>query len=311
RRRLAGSTPSGPASRSRPRDASTCPPTRPTSSRPGRPAPTRPRRPRGGSTASRWATTSTTPGSTTRSPTSRPVPPISSPRTRSTPATSSAAGSSATTPTSRSVRTTRSTPSGRTPTTSRRSSGGTASSSSRQPSTSKTSWPCRATPSSRDANGRRAPARGPSSRTLARLLELARHALPGFGRVPAALEPRVERDAGDDEPADAEHEEGRVRVDVAHHPAEVLAEEAGQKGQREEHGGNERELLGDGILLRADLVLPHADHREVCVEGRRELIALRDDLVLEVPHMVGDVAEVAAATRIGLELAALHRLERP
>src|SRR5262245_29096229 len=85
----------------------------------------------------------------------------------------------------------------------------------------------------------------------------------------ATAEPVVEDDARHEQAADAEQPEHRLGVDLAHEPAEVLAEEAGHEGEREEDGRDDRQLLDDLVLLRRDPVLADARHREVRLERVR------------------------------------------
>ena len=73
--------------------------------------------------------------------------------------------------------------------------------------------------------------------------------------------------------------------------AEVLAEEAGDEGQRQEDRGDHRELLHH-------VVLAVADRREVEVGGAGEQVAVGVDQVADPDQVVVDVAEVVALVEL-------------
>src|ERR1700684_666311 len=59
----------------------------------------------------------------------------------------------------------------------------------------------------------------------------------------APAEQHVEGDDRDGLGAEAERHEGAATADVVHQPAEVLPEEAGEEGERQKDGGDDRQLL--------------------------------------------------------------------
>src|SRR3954464_7285884 len=63
----------------------------------------------------------------------------------------------------------------------------------------------------------------------------------------AATERHDEDDQREHRPPDAPDHEGLERVDVAHHPAEVLAEEAHDEGQRQEDRPEDRQAREDPL----------------------------------------------------------------
>ena len=80
---------------------------------------------------------------------------------------------------------------------------------------------------------------------------------------------------------------------MPHEPAEVLPVEAGDEGERQEDRRDHGQPPHDLVLLGRDLALAEADQRQVRLEHADQLVALRDDLLLNPLHVVGDVAEVA------------------
>src|SRR4051794_35877319 len=88
-----------------------------------------------------------------------------------------------------------------------------------------------------------------------------------------------------DHAAHAEHPERERRVDVPHEPAEVLAEEAGQEGERQEDRGDDRQPRGE--LVHAQAAHAHPD-----LEHAGEAIAVGVDLLGDPHEVVVDVAEV-------------------
>jgi hypothetical protein len=72
---------------------------------------------------------------------------------------------------------------------------------------------------------------------------------------------------------------------VVHLEAEVLAEEAGQPAQRQEDGGDDRQLLQDDVE-------PVRDGGQVDVHRAREQVAVRVDQIADPDQVVVDVAEV-------------------
>ena len=86
--------------------------------------------------------------------------------------------------------------------------------------------------------------------------------------------------------------------------AEVLAEEAGDEGQRQEDRGQDRELLDGGVLPDADLGLLDRDHRHVGLQHRAEQVTLGGDLLVDQQQVVLDV------TQVGLQLRARRRARR-
>src|SRR5918994_1862747 len=69
------------------------------------------------------------------------------------------------------------------------------------------------------------------------------------GRLEPSAAPEQDDQEGDgrDLQADAEAEEGGRAADVVDHPAEVLAEEAGDEGERQEDPREHGQLLGDDV----------------------------------------------------------------
>src|SRR4051794_10252429 len=122
---------------------------------------------------------------------------------------------------------------------------------------------------------------GPASRDRASVV--AEVALPA--------EEHVEPEAGQEQPAHAQDHEGAERGDVAHEPAEVLAEEARDEGQRQEDRGEDRQLLHDGV---------HAvgHRRHVQVGDRGHPVALAVELVGDAQEVVVEVAEVVVGSGI-------------
>ncbi len=75
-------------------------------------------------------------------------------------------------------------------------------------------------------------------------------------------------------------------------PAEVLAEEAGHEGKRQEDRGQNRQLFDGGVLVDADFGLLDGDNGYVRLEYGAEQVALRDHLLVYLEHVVPDVAQV-------------------
>ena len=111
--------------------------------------------------------------------------------------------------------------------------------------------------------------------------------LPPAGSEPAALlEEREEAGDGEEFESDAESEEDGGAFDMSDHPAEVLAEEAGDEGEWQEDGRHDGELLHDGVE-------PVGDGGEVDVHRACEQVAVGVDHVADADQVVVDVAEVA------------------
>ena len=72
---------------------------------------------------------------------------------------------------------------------------------------------------------------------------------------------------------------------VLDHPGEVLTEEPRQERERHEDGGDDRELLHDGVE-------PVRDGREIDVHRAGDQVAIRVDHVADPDQVVVDVAEV-------------------
>src|SRR5262247_927161 len=83
---------------------------------------------------------------------------------------------------------------------------------------------------------------------------------------------------------DSKHPELDLAADRLHHPAEVLAEEAGEEGERQKDRRN------DGELLR-DVVQPVRDGRKVGVRRSAQQVAVAVDRVGETDEVVVDVTE--------------------
>src|SRR4051794_41770780 len=66
------------------------------------------------------------------------------------------------------------------------------------------------------------------------------------------LEEREQDGAGDDQAAHPDAPEGHCGVDPLDQPSEVLSEEPGDEGQRQEDGGDDRELLHDRVEAGGD-----------------------------------------------------------
>ncbi len=100
------------------------------------------------------------------------------------------------------------------------------------------------------------------------------------------------------------------RVDLVHQPEEVLSEEAGDEGEREENAGDDGEPSHDVVLLCRDLVLTEVDQRKVCLERRGELVALAEKLLVDPAHVVVEIAEVPEQAAVDRrEQAPLERVE--
>jgi hypothetical protein len=97
------------------------------------------------------------------------------------------------------------------------------------------------------------------------------------------LEVDDQDDECDDFAAHAKSPEGPGAADVPHQEAEVLAEEAGDEGEREKDGGDECELF-------RDLVLAIGRQREVNVQRAVHQIARRVELVDDPDRVVVNVA---------------------
>ena len=94
-------------------------------------------------------------------------------------------------------------------------------------------------------------------------------------------------------------------------PAEVLAEEPRHEGEREEHRGQDRQLLDGGVLPHADLRLLHRDHRHVRLEHRAEQVPLGGDLLVDQEQVVPDVPQVRLQLRgLGRLLDGVHHGEQ-
>ena len=88
------------------------------------------------------------------------------------------------------------------------------------------------------------------------------------------------------------------------HVGEVHPPDRGEEGRH----GDDRRPGGDRAH---DLVLLHAEQRQVRLEDRGQQLALRGHLLVDAAGVVGDVAEVAAQLLVHVrERAALERLER-
>src|SRR3954454_25365960 len=107
------------------------------------------------------------------------------------------------------------------------------------------------------------------------------------------LEQHVEGDGAQDHAADAVAPEGRRRVDVAHEGAEVLAEEAGDEGQRQEDRRDHGEL-------RVDVAEAVGDRGEIDVQRAGEQVAVGVDELGAAQQVVVDVAEPVAGV-VGLQ----------
>src|SRR5215211_688192 len=108
--------------------------------------------------------------------------------------------------------------------------------------------------------------------------------------LPAQLFPRLIAThvrGGDEDrqqhPADAESPERPGGRDVVDHPAEVLAEEAGQERQRQEDGRDDRQA-------GRELVHAQAAHADPDLEHARQAVALGVDLLADPNEVVVDVA---------------------
>src|SRR6516165_838861 len=93
-------------------------------------------------------------------------------------------------------------------------------------------------------------------------------------------QPREQQRQRHRETTDAVDEERGKALDVVDQPAEVLAEEAGDEGQRQEDRRQNRELLDGGVLLDADPGLLDGEHRHVGLQHRAEEVTLRGYLLL-------------------------------
>src|SRR5215208_2751118 len=105
------------------------------------------------------------------------------------------------------------------------------------------------------------------------------------------LEEREQDGAGDDQAAHPDAPEGHCGVDPLDQPSEVLSEEPGDEGQRQEDGGDDRQLLHD----RVEAV---GDAREVDVHRAGEHVPVGVDLLRNAGEVVPDVAEVVARSRL-------------
>src|SRR6202034_932720 len=88
-------------------------------------------------------------------------------------------------------------------------------------------------------------------------------------------------EAEEDEPAE-------VRLQVTGQPGEVLPEKPGQEAQREEHGGDDGELLNDHVQT-----VGH--HRQVRVHGAADQVAVPVYQVTDADEVVVEVTEVRHA----------------
>ena len=79
---------------------------------------------------------------------------------------------------------------------------------------------------------------------------------------------------------------------MVNQPAEVLAEETGDEGQRQEDRREHRELLDGGVLPDAGPGLLDRQHRHVGLQHRAEEVALCGHLLLHLEQVVLHVAQV-------------------
>src|SRR5215471_7710539 len=108
----------------------------------------------------------------------------------------------------------------------------------------------------------------------------------------AESQPREQQDQRHHETADAVRDERGKALDVVDQPAEVLAEEAGDKGQWQEDRREHRQLLDGGVLPDADPGLLDREDRHVGLQHRAEEVTLRGNLLLHKEQVVLDVAQV-------------------
>src|SRR5215831_15171470 len=108
----------------------------------------------------------------------------------------------------------------------------------------------------------------------------------------AESQPPVQQRKRHDETTDAIDDERGQAVDVVNQPAEVLAEETRDEGQRQEDRREHRELLDGGVLPDADPRLLDRQHRHVGLQHRAEEVALRGHLLLHLEQVILDVAQI-------------------
>src|SRR3954454_3661638 len=121
-------------------------------------------------------------------------------------------------------------------------------------------------------------------------------------QVTRVAQPRPDRDAGDDDAADAPDQERRERVDVPDEPAEVLAEKAGDQRERDEDRRQDGEAGGDLVEAVRGRLQVHIERigEELAgvgdqVDGQHEVVA---DVVEGVMGLAGRHAE-DALDRVG------------
>ena len=79
---------------------------------------------------------------------------------------------------------------------------------------------------------------------------------------------------------------------VSDQPAEVLPEEPGDEGQREEDRGQDGQLFDGRVLPHADLGLLDGDHRDVRLQHGGQQVPLGGDLLVHQQQVVVHVVQV-------------------
>src|SRR5215469_16888448 len=127
----------------------------------------------------------------------------------------------------------------------------------------------------------------------------------------AEPEPQEQQHQWHHEAADPVDDERGAAVDVPDQPAEVLPEEAGDEGERQEDRGQDSELLDGGVLLDADVGLLDRDHGHVGLQDRAEQVALGGYLLVDREQVIPDIADIVPQLLIDHALdRAGHREQR-